>query len=223
MSYLEIIKSNNKKSDTINTKYVFQHKKSQCCSTQHEALMSEHIECMKLLIKCDGGIDPHCIKINSPNSVGFIDTVNGSIIRNKVKIFKYFRSNGYYSEWNNYTNNIEQYVYPEIFEIIKKFQYPIFTTQNLPYARIELVKHLYEKYKKTDGITIYDAIQSGRKDILMWGIENKFPFEKEKCFEVCMSRIKEIKEMINDDDKIESICGEDIVKNIYEIMDFFTC
>ncbi|ATZ80999.1 hypothetical protein BMW23_0954 [Bodo saltans virus] len=124
-------------------------------------------------------------------------------MKKKYNVIKYFFINGYFDRiWyqnTTYGERIVQYLEThtnsEIFELLKKYKknkYPEFWTydsnihrgyERLYLADFSLVELLYNKYKMTDGIGIFEAIRSGRLDVLKFGHLNNFPYDKESCLD----------------------------------------
>jgi hypothetical protein len=181
-------------------KKIFKKAKYTCCNTQRRALENNHVNCMHRILQNEN-IDLECKSFD--NGWGddgcYYDTIYYSFVLRKYDMIKYFVENGYIENECRIKNNIkhnkflEIHANAEIFELLNKYKdnkYPEFHEanknifrdyENLYLADFSLVKLLFEKYNMTTGISIKEAIRSGRLDILEYGHKNNFTYDKKDC------------------------------------------
>lgn len=215
-----IIKSsNNQQIYTNYKKYNSKQKKKKllgedkifCCNNQLTAIKNEHVQCLNNLLY-ENNIDKECYQIeNSFGDTLYYNSIEYAFMTKKYKIIKYFHEKNlikddlYLIDDIKHCYLLEKYVNSDLFELLKKYgskEYPEFPPYDFNLLRdyeilaitdISLVKLLYEKYNKTDGITIKDIVRSGRLDILEYAISMNFKFDKKEILDFIDLYLQKIK------------------------------
>lgn len=181
-------------------KKIFKKAKYTCCNTQKQALENNHVNCMHKILQNEN-IDLECKSFDNGWSDDgcYYDTIYYSFVLRSYDMIKYFFENNYIENddrikyYIKHNKLLEIHANAEIFELLNKYKdnkYPEFYVINsnclrdyecLYLADFSLVKLLFEKYKMITGISIKEAIRSGRLDILEYGHKNNFLYDKEDC------------------------------------------
>lgn len=185
-----------------------------CCDSQYCALMNGCTDCMRYFTG-KNGIDKQCVQYyDCWANERYYDTITYAFIIRKYKMIKFFAMSGYFDKMfddtTTYGNHIVSYLETHTnaitFELLKKYKtnkYPEFPKYNvgsyneyvkLYLADFTLVELLYTKYNMKDGIGIFEAIRSGRLDVLRYGHLNGFPYDKQECLDFIKNTIESHKE-----------------------------
>jgi hypothetical protein len=197
-----------------------------CCIDHGDAIDKNHCECLQKMIKKYGTIFQRDATTNIYGS--YNDACTYAIEKNNFKICKWLLDNKifkksasreelktkfkegyipYYMRKN--TSILEKSASPEIFELLKHLYDK--TILDIDYeqkhnnnnviwlVRLETVKHANDKYNKR--ISIYDAIEKGRFDLVQYCIQNNFEYDKNLCLEHAQNSLEKLEQEVNTDYK----------------------